>query len=76
MSKLNVDISFKTKTKVTQEKVDIEDITNNESEFDDDLSDKKEISQVVKEHVFEYTNENTKVLKKKGKHFLEQNFVL
>lgn len=65
MSKLNVDPSLKAKTNVSQDKIDIEDITNNESNFVVDVSDKKEIPWVVEAQVFEYTNDYTKVINAK-----------
>lgn len=60
MLKLYVDSSLTTDTYVTQDKIDIEDITNNESEFDDGVSNEKEIPLVVEAKVCEYTIEYIK----------------
>ena len=57
-----------TKTYDSQESVIFKDITNNESNSDDD-SFEKEIPQVVQAQVFENTEEFTKILKEKGKYF-------
>ena len=55
--------------------VTIKDITNNESDSDDD-SCEKEMSRVGEDQVFEDTKEFTKILKEKGKHLSEQSSVL
>ena len=70
-SRLNKDSSSRTDKNVNSEKIKIEDITNNESEFVD-VSSGEEIPRVFEAQIYEYT----KVLIEKGKHFIEQNVVL
>ena len=58
-----------------KEKVIVEDITNNESDSDDD-SCEPVIPRVVEAQVYDDTEEFSQILNNKGKHYLETNTLL